>query len=193
MRVTIPILALALSTALAPAHGQQSSTARWTPELRPFVGTIIPAGQLRDVIGSETQFGLQVAGELRPWLHVLGTASWTPATTRYVASDRTLRVLQYDVGAEVNGRQELGGPWDFLPFWGAGLGARTYLYDAGELNDRTCFAGYVSTGFEVQNGPVGLRTEGRANAFCYRSPVAGEASGTRADLGLTFGLVYHFR
>lgn len=193
MRTTISILALALSALAATAQAQEQRSPRWTPEVRPFVGTVIPTGELRDAIGSETQFGIALAAEVKPWLHVLATGAWTPASTRYLASDATLRVLSYDVGAEVNGRQKFFGPWDFLPFWGAGLGARTYVYQADELKDGTCFAGYASTGFEFQNGPLGLRAEGRGNVFCYRSPVRGEGTGTRADLGLAFGLVYHFR
>jgi hypothetical protein len=191
MRVIVPILALALSTLAATAEAQQQR--QWKPEIRPFIGTVIPTGQLRDVIGSETQYGLQVAGEMRPWLHLVGTAGWTPAVTRHPASDATLRVLQYDVGAEVNLSQPWEGAWKFHPFWGAGAGARTYLYQARELQDRTCLSGYLSTGIELQNGPVGLRAEGRDNVFCYRSPVPGEGSGTRNDLAFSLSVALHFR
>jgi hypothetical protein len=79
------------------------------------------------------------------------------------------------------------------PFWGIGAGGRTYRYDARQLNDRTCLSGYGSTGIEVQAGRTAARIEARDNVLCYRSPVAGGASGTRNDLDFTLGLAYHFR
>lgn len=189
MRVIVPVLALALCATAASAGAQQ----QWKPELRPFVGTSIPTGELRDVIGSEALFGAQLAAELRPWLHVLGTFGWAPAETRYVVADKNLDVFQYDVGAEVNSSQPFWFGTQMHPFWGAGVGARTYLYDSNALKDRACLSGYVSTGIEVQANRTAARIEARDNVFCYRSPVAGEKSATRNDLNFSLGLAYHFR
>jgi hypothetical protein len=189
MRLTISVLALAVATSAATLPAQET----WTLELRPFVGTAIPTGGMREVIGSETLFGTQLAAELRPWLHVLGTVGWAPAETRYVVSDQGLSVFQYDAGVEVNASQPFAGGWQLHPFWGAGAGARTYLYDSGALKDRTCLSGYVATGIELQFARTALRAEARDNVFCYRPPVAGAKAGTRNDLDFVLGFAYHFR
>jgi hypothetical protein len=189
MRATIPILALALGVSAASLPAQSA----WKPELRPFVGTSIPTGGLRDVIGTETLFGVQGAAELRPWVHVVGTFSVAPSQTRHVATGRKVNVLKYDTGVEFDNSQPFVRGWQFHAFWGAGAGARTYLYDSAALKDRTCFSGYGSTGIELQAGRTALRAEARDNVFCYRSPIAGAKSGTRNDLDLSLGLAYHFR
>lgn len=189
MRVRISLLALALTASAASTQAQEA----WKLEIRPFVGTSIPTGGLRDVIGSETLYGMQGAAEVRPWLHVLGTLGWAPAETRYVADDRNLDVLQYDVGVEASGSQPFMRGWQFHPFWGLGAGARTYLYDSDALADRTCLSGYASTGIELQSGRTALRAEARDNVFCHRSPLAGGKSRTRNDLNFSLGLAYHFR
>jgi hypothetical protein len=189
MRATVRMLALALVASASTLQAQAS----WKPELRPFVGTSIPTGGLRDAIGSEALFGMQAAAEITPWLHVLGTFGWAPSETRYVVSDKGLDVFQYDVGVEVNSSQPFVGGWQVHPFWGLGAGARTYRYDSNALADRTCTSGYVSTGLELQAGRTALRAEARDNVLCYKSPLVGVGSGTRNDLNFSLGLAYHFR
>ena len=189
MRATIPILALALGASAASLPAQSG----WKPELRPFVGTSIPTGRLRDAMGAETLFGVQGAAQVRPWLHAVGTFSFAPSETRVVATDRKVNVLKYDTGVEFFSSQPFIHGWQFHAFWGAGAGGRTYLYDAAALKDRTCFSGYGTTGVEVQAGRTALRAEARGNLFCYRAPIAGAKSGTRNDLDLSLGLAYHFR
>ena len=189
MRATVSALAFVLCASVAGAQREQP----WKPELRPFVGTSIPTGQLRDFIGSETVFGLSAAGELRPWLHVLGTFGYAPAKTRYVVANQDLSVFQYDIGAEVNSSQPFWFGTQMHPFWGAGLGGRTYAYKSNTLADRSCVSGYGSTGIEFQAGRTAARIEARDNVFCYRSPLAGVKSATRNDVNFSFGLAYHFR
>ena len=189
MRATIPMFALALSLAAATAQAQDE----WKLELRPFAGASIPTGAQRDYIRNDILFGAQIALELRPTLHAVSTYSWTPTGVRYQVGDRDVHVLQYDVGLEFGRVRRMGGDWRFEPFVGLGGGGRTYLFDAEELADHTCSVGYVALGTEFQIGRTSLRLEGRDNLFCYRSPVGGARRDTRNDLGLTFGLAYHFR
>ena len=189
MRATVSVLAFVLCASVAGAQREQG----WKPELRPFIGTSIPTGQLRDVIGSEAMFGLSAAGELRPWLHVVGTFGYAPAKTRYVVANKGLRVFQYDMGAEVNSSQEAFFGIQMHPFWGAGLGGRSYAYKSSALKDRSGFGGYGSTGLEFQAGRTAVRFEARDNVFRYRSPLAGVKPATRNDVNFSFGLAYHFR
>ena len=189
MKATVPVLAFVLCASAAGAQRES----QWKPELRPFVGTSIPTFQLRDVIGSETMFGLSAAGELRPWLHVLGTFGYAPAKTRYVVENKDLNVFQYDIGAEVNASQPFWFGTQMHPFWGAGVGGRSYAYKSSALQDHSCVSGYGSTGIEFQAGRTAMRVEARDNVFCYRSPIAGEKTATRNDVNFSFGLAYHFR
>lgn len=164
-----------------------------TPELRPFVGAYIPTGAQRDLFKDATMFGVQGALELRPTLHLLGTFGWTPAHNKYVGYDENVSIFSYDVGTELGMVQPLGAAWEWRPFLGLGVGARTYSYKAAGLSDRTCASGYGAAGSEFQFAKVALRLEARDNVFCYRSPIAGVSSTTRNDVGLAFGFAYHFR
>ena len=189
MRAIIPVLALALC---APMMGAQEPP-RWKPELRPFIGTSMPTGGLRDVIGDQSIYGLAGAGELRPWLTVVGTFAWGPGTTHYPVTESGMDVLRYDMGLEVNTSQPIWLGLDLHAFWGIGAGARTYLYDDASLGDRTGPAGYLNTGVDMQKGRIGARLEARGNLFRYRSPLAGEYSATLHTLDLTLGFAYHLR
>lgn len=191
MRTTI-ITLVALALSATTAGGQAQRTA-WKPELRPFVGTSIPTGGLRDVVGTETLYGVQLAAELRPWMHVVGTLGWAPGETRYVTTRNGLDVLQYDVGVEVDATQPMWFGLQMHPFWGLGAGARSYRYESSQLTNRTCASGYATTGIEVQAGRTAARIEARDNVLCYRSPLKSASSGTRNDLNFTLGLAYHFR
>jgi len=165
----------------------------FTPELRPFVGAYMPIGAQRDLFKDATMFGVQGALEIVPTLHLLGTFSWVPVHNKYSGFDENGSIFAYDVGTELGIVQPLGAGWEFKPFFGLGLGARTYAYKAAGLSDRTCAAGYGAVGSEFQLEKVAFRLEARDNVFCYRAPIAGVTSKTRNDLGLAFGLAYHFR
>ena len=101
--------------------------------------------------------------------------------------------VDYNLGLEVGAVKPLPGSWQFMPFVGAGGGARTYLYSAPGLSDRTGAVGYAALGAEFKFGVTAMRIEARDNVFSYRWPVAGYAPTTRNDLGFSFGLAYHLR
>ena len=163
------------------------------PEIRPFVGMSVPTGDQRDLFDNSAMYGVQAALELRPTFHVLGTFGWAPGQTKYAATSDQVWILQYNVGVEADLVRPMGESWLFKPFVGLGGGARTYRYDANNLNNQTCAEGYVALGTEFQYGRTAIRFEGRDNLFCYKSPLPGVESKTRNDVGLTLGLAYHFR
>jgi hypothetical protein len=189
MKRTAILIGAMVAGALAPPARAQL----FTPELRPFAGAYVPTGAQRDLFKDATMVGVQGALEIIPTVHLLGTFSWVPVHNKYPGFDENVSIFAYDVGTELGIVQPLGAGWDFKPFVGLGLGARTYSYKAAGLSDRTCAAGYGALGSEFQLERVALRLEARDNVFCYRSPMAGVASRTRNDVGLTFGLAYHFR
>ena len=163
-------------------------------EVRPFVGASIPTGTQRDLFNDAPIFGLQGAVELKPTLHLVGTFGWVPGQNQYVLARDNVNIFQYDVGVELSMIRPLGGGnWQFRPFVGIGGGARTYAFEADQLADKTCAAGYGALGSEFQLGRTALRVEARDDVFCFRSPIEGQDSQTRNDIRLTAGLAYHFR
>jgi hypothetical protein len=163
-----------------------------TPEVRPFVGVSVPTGVQRDLFKDAAMFGIQGAVEMKPSFHLIGTFGWIPTETKYAVARENVNIFQYDLGAEVSLVRRLGA-WEFKPFVGLGGGARTYVYKADQLDNKTCAAGYGAVGAELQMGRAALRLEGRDNVFCFRSPIAGVESKTRNDVGLSLGVAYHIR
>jgi hypothetical protein len=166
------------------------STARKI-EIRPFVGASLPAGEQRDIYADAPLLGVQVALEAKPTFHLVGTFGWTASQTELDIGNDEVSVLTYELGFEFNTVKPLGGDWELKPFLTFGAGARTYVY-GGDVHDGTCSTGYLGGGTEFQIVPWALRLEARYNAFCYQAPYAAESE-TRYDLGLMFGLAYHFR
>jgi hypothetical protein len=161
-------------------------------EVRPFVGANIPTGTQRDLFKPAALFGVQAAVEVRENFHVLGTFGWVPAQNKYDVLDADVHMFQYDVGLEYGMVGHMGASWLIKPFVGLGAGARTYVFDANELKNRTCLAGYGALGTEFQIARAAIRLEARDNVFCYNSPVIDQKK-TRNDVGLALGLAYHFR
>ena len=175
----------------AGSLGAQSPVVK--PEIRPFAGVNVPLADQRNLFTDAGMIGAQLALELNPNLHVLGTFGWTASHSSYPVSDDNVNMFTYDVGLELGFVEPLGGKWELKPFVGVGAGARTYAFAGTALADKTCAAGYAAAGTEFQIVPWAFRLEGRGNAFCYKSPLAGVKSETRYDMGLSLGLAYHFR
>jgi hypothetical protein len=163
------------------------------PEIRPFVGAVIPTGDQRSLFMDAGMAGVQAAVELKPSLHLVGTFAWVPGQNKFGVAQNNVNIFQYNVGVELGFVQPLAGNWELRPFAGIGVGGRTYAYEAPSLADKTCTAGYGALGTEFQLARTALRLEARDNLFCYRSPVAGQRSKTRNDIGLSLGVAYHFR
>jgi hypothetical protein len=183
-------LAVALSAGTGALSAQTASPAL---ELRPFAGASIPTGTQRDLFKSAALIGIQGAVEMKPTFHLLGSFGWVDGTSKYQLGSNNVDIFQYDVGAELGMIAPLGGGWELKPFLGLGAGARTYRYSSDQLSNKTCGSAYGAAGTEFQITKIALRLEARDNVFCYRSPLVGQKSKTRNDLGLAFGLAYHIR
>jgi outer membrane protein with beta-barrel domain len=160
-------------------------------ELRPFAGAYVPTGKLRDDFKAGFTFGGQAAYQLTPNFHLLATGSWTRADSKLAPTDVKTNIWSYDVGAELGLVRSFTPALSFHPFFGLGLGARTYDYNEQTFANKTCTAGYGAIGSELQTGPIAFRFEGRDYAVCYKSPVNGKSS-TRNDLGFSLGFAYHW-
>jgi hypothetical protein len=183
----------AVATVLGAATALSAQTRHVRPEIRPFAGAIIPTGDQRTLFLDAPMVGVQAAVELKPSLHLLGTFGWVPAQGKYPVAQNNVNIFQYNVGVELGFVKPLAGSWELRPFIGAGVGARTYAYQAATLFDRTCTAGYGALGTEFQLARTALRLEARHNVFRFKSPMAGVSAKTRNDIGLAFGIAYHLR
>jgi hypothetical protein len=169
--------------------GVASAQTLWRgPEIRPWVGELIPVGAQRDDFQETPMFGLQAAVSFTPSLQVVGSFGWAPGTDKLGVADNGVNVLDYNLGLELSPLQ--GG---LRPFVGVGAGARTFLYGPATLMSQTCEAGYGAAGIELQVARTAFRVEGRGHAFCFRSPTTGTGSVNRNDIGVSFGVAYHLR
>ena len=159
-------------------------------EIRPAAGAVLPTGDQRDLFDDAASFGLQTAFEVKPSLHLVATFGWTPVNQKFSNVDPDVNVFSYDVGAEFNLVVPMGQKWEWKPFVGAGVGGRTYDYDASTLGSHTCTAGYATLGTEFQYGVTALRLEARDYLYCYNDPVADENL-TRNDIALSVGVAFH--
>lgn len=186
------VLAAALVVAAAVAAPAQQVNRPFELELRPFGGVLIPTGELADDFKTATMAGGQVALELSPVFHLMGTAAWTHGHNKFAnVTDDVTYVWQFDVGAEYTYLRVPVGGFMFRPFVGLGVGARTYDYKEANFDTKTCTAGYGALGTEFQKGNWALRGEARDYLTCYTNPVT-DVKKTRNDVGIALGLAYHF-
>ena len=159
-------------------------------ELRPAVGAYLPTGAQRDYFDDAAIYGLQAALEYRPTVHFVGSFSWSPGHNNFVTVDDRVNMFQYDIGAEFNLVRSLGAGWDIKPFLGAGIGGRTYNYDAIGLATNTRVAGYGVLGTEFQYGIAAIRLEARDYVSSFKDPFVDEFE-ARNDIGLSLSVAYH--
>jgi hypothetical protein len=187
-RRTLAAASLLLAAASADA---QPSAARG--EVRPFVGAYIPTGDQRDQLRDAVFVGAQAAYRVVPQLAITGTFAWSPTKDRFTRGDETIDLFTYDVGVEGRAASWLRGTtWDFTPFVGAGLGARTYTYRDLDADGETSFIGYGAAGGELGFGRVGARFEAR-DYVSRLTPLAGPGvADTRNEVTLAAGLTVRF-
>lgn len=181
-------------TMLAAASGLAAQTSVSPQlELRPMAGAYIPVGTHRDAMNDAAVYGGQLALQVRPAFHVLGTFAWSPAMNRYAGMAlHDTNVYAYDLGVEFNMIRPLGAGWELKPFVGVGAGARTYDFRQPGLTSHTCASAYGALGTEFQYGFTALRLEARNYAYCFRDPVRQQWT-NRDDIGLTAGVAFHFQ
>jgi hypothetical protein len=178
-----------LLVAMSAGGAQSSKPVRL--EVRPFVGRYVPAGTQGQDFKQASTFGLQGALELSSYIHVLASLGQTNSHSKIGALivDQT-RMLQYDLGMEVNGMRELGPRYLLRPFVGVGAGARSYSYKEPGITTSTSAAGYGAVGSELQRGSVAVRLEARSYVSRFNTPLTTEEH-FRNDMSFMFGLAYH--
>jgi hypothetical protein len=189
MKSVAVVLALLVAVATAlPAQARKS-----TPEIRAFAGALIETGAQHDLFSDAPMFGLEGAMELRPTVHMVASFGWAPTQATYPFVNNNVSIFQYTLGIEAGLARPVYGERTFKPFLSLGAGGRTYAYAEPSVSDKTCTAGYGAAGAELQVAATAVRLEFRDNVYCYESPIAGQSTETRNDIGLAVGVVHHFR
>jgi hypothetical protein len=191
MRKLAFVATIALIGSTAPIAAQERGL-RLRPEIRPLAGVLIPTGDFRNEFKSAETFGGQLALELTPVVHLVGTVAWTHGHTKLTVINNRTDVWQYDGGVELNPFGRIGEEWELRPFLGVGLGGRTNNYAEANLQTSTCLAGYGGLGAEIQRGMVAFRMEGRDYLSCQKHPMSGIKK-TRNDIRLNVGFALHLR
>lgn len=170
-----------------------ASQAQVIPEVRPFVGALIPTGEQRDIFRNAVVSGVQVAVEARDMVHMVGTFAFSgPSFKGRLQNNDHTHIYQGDVGAELFRSFEANSKWMIRPFLGAGLGMRTYDFTGADPT-RTYPAGFGALGAEFQTGNIALRLEARDYIIRYKGISGGDKASSRGEAMFTGGLVFHLR
>jgi hypothetical protein len=185
-------LALVTLSVASPLAAQSATSGNF--EIRPYVGAYIPTGDQRDLFKDAILVGAQGSYRFTPALALTATVGWSPTEDRLTAGQETVDLLQYDLGAELRAPSWLQGEsWDFSPFFGLGIGGRTYDYrDLDNVDAKTNVAGYGALGGEFGFGRLGLRIEGRDYVSRFEPLTGNGEAKTRNDVAVAAGLTIRF-
>jgi hypothetical protein len=176
----------------AAATGRAQSRPFPHPELRPLIGAFVPTANQADVFKSAILVGGEAAMEINKFTTLLGSFSWAPAKLKLSGYDDKANVYSFDVGLEFAQTTKLADGWEFKPFFGAGVGGRTYDYADKTLPGNTGMAGYGALGTEFQFGVTALRLEARDVVTGFKDPLGARKTSARNDVALLAGFAYHF-
>jgi hypothetical protein len=183
-------IALAAVALVNPLDAQAPASRDF--EIRPYVGAFLPTGDQRDLLKDALLVGAQASYRVIPQLAITGTLGWSPTEDR-VGAGQTLDLLQYDVGGELRAPAWIQrASWDFTPFFGLGVGGRTYDYRDLDTDATTNVAGYGALGGEFGFGQFGLRLEGRDYVSRFKPLTGSGEPKTRNDVAVAAGLTIRF-
>ena len=187
--LAIIVLAAAL-TCLPLVAAAQMPDSR-IPEIRPFVGGLMPTGDNRDVFKDAVLAGTAVGYELGENLHLVGTFAWSPGRHKLETTRNRINVYAYTLGVEMQTPRGVQGETWLRPFVGAGVGGTSdHLRDV-QVDGKDYLAGYGSLGAEVQMEKLGLRLEGRDYVHQFKGIEGTEKATTRNFVMVMAGLTYH--
>jgi hypothetical protein len=190
IRRWIYCISVAVATVIAGPTAGAQRMADW--EIRPFAGYAIPTGAHRDDFNNAVMSGAEGAVRLTADLDLIGSFAWQPSRGKYNVSERYADVWVFNFGLERSFRgQRLSGS-GFVPFFGGGVGGRSYDFRSSALNSSTCYSGYVNGGSSYERGRSTVRLELRDNVFCYKSPVGALDEQTRNEIGILMAIGFRF-
>lgn len=200
MRAHVPALAFALTALLTAGGGAQTRgqdtaelAVRRRLEFRPVLGGLLATGAQKRAFEDGALVGIQLAAEVHRIVHVVGAFAYVPTQTRRADGGLDqIRILQWDLGVELNARLRRRGHWTPKPFIGAGVGHRTFGNVRRDMR-RGYPTVYGGLGIEYQTDVVGVRLEARDYVSRFAGFDAAEPDAVRNDIGLAIGIAYHIR
>jgi hypothetical protein len=184
---------------------EAQNTTLYQGEFRPYVGALIPTGDLGDQLKAAVLVGGQVGWHFHPNVALTGTFGWAPssdkttanrASTLYTGREENVDVFQYDLAVEGRMNAMTSGSWTTTPYVSIGGGGRTYSYrDVDAVDSQTNFLGLGALGvdFAPMSSQWGIRLEARDNLSAFKG-LRGELSSSEArnDVQITAGLTIRF-
>lgn len=195
--LAVAALALLATTSTGSAQSRESDgldlELRPRLEFRPVLGALLATGVQRRTFEDGALMGVQLAAEVHRIVHLVGGVSYVPTQTR--RPDRgydQIRILQWDLGAELNTPLRRREYWTPKPFVGAGVGHRTVRNVRRNVRDGHPTM-YASVGIEYQTDNIGVRLEARDYLSWFAGFDSAELRAVRNDIGLALAIAYHLR
>ncbi len=196
----LTMLATAGRSAEAQASPDEQAIALASPAKKPsweFLvssGNIVPTGAEGDVIKRSNLTVAQLSYVVRPPIAITASVGWARSRDIATVGDPRLDVFTYDIGTEFRAPGWLTGhDLRFMPFAGAGAGARSYNYRNLEIDARHNVSGYVAAGGELGFKKVGVRLEVRDYVSGFKPLAGGGAAATGNDIVMMLGLRFGAR
>lgn len=135
---------LALAAAIAPVGAARAQG--YTYDFRLEGGGWVPTGTMANDLKAAGTVGLTAGLKFSPDWTALISAYWTPSEDKVVSGEMQVNIYQYDVGLEWSTKTSRIARWDVMPFFGAGLGNRSYSPRRATEPDQNAFDGYLAGG-----------------------------------------------
>lgn len=186
------LLAVAVAVALPTGPALASDSPERTRfHVAPYVGAFVATGDQRDVLDDTVLTGFTLSYDVTRYLAVVGSFGWAPTEVKTVA-DGDVDLYQYDLGVQGQYAFDVGSGVTVTPFFGLGLGARTYEFRDLSLDSETDLAGYVSLGATVEHGRATLSLTARDYVSHFDGLGLQSESDTRNDLSLFTSVGFRF-
>jgi hypothetical protein len=170
------------------ARAQSSMPKKPGFELLMPTGTVVPTGAQEGELQRANLTAVQLSYGLRPSLVLTGMVGWARTRPLGLDNDVKLDLFTYDVGAEYRlPRRSSDGRFNFKPFTGIGLGARSFNYRNIDTPTTHNLAAYASAGGELALARVRVRLEVRDYMTWLDAPGYSE-SVRRNDVAVMAGL-----
>ena len=191
MLKTVATVVNAVTIVLAVSGAAQAQSSAPTKPGFEFVmptGTINPTGAQGDDMKRANLTAVQLSYGLRPDLVLTSTVGWARTRAVGLGTDAKLDMFTYDVGAECRIPRRVGDRrFNFKPFTGIGVGARSYDFRNIDAATTHNLAAYASAGGEIALAKVRLRLEVR-DYMTWVSPAGASDSVRRNDVAFMAGL-----
>ncbi len=183
----------ALLLASGVVNAQTAVTKKPGFEVLMPTGTVVPIGAQGDAVERATLTAVQLSYGMRPDVVLTSTVGWARPRPLGLGTDARLHMFTYDVGTEFRlPRRESDGRFNFKPFAGGGVGARSYNYRHVDAATTHNLAAYVGGGGELALAKIRVRLEVR-DYMTWMNAAGSSVSSRRNDIMIMAGLRFGVR